>query len=302
MKKIYTLIAAAILASAPAAMAQYTMGNYTINPASGSTVSSIETITVTFNGLEDGIDQHILPSNVGEYITITDGTEVYKAISYSAGTTQIDDLVITFPKITKAGTYTLNIAEGVVKDYDQAETAEAGEGYSVNGAITATYTIAQTYMNVWTLDPANGSTVNSLRVINLTFPRTETRDGIDEYSDPMSHITLTCGNTVYTPVSCELTSDYIGAIITFEAISTPGVYTLKIDADVYKEFDTYENESANPEITAVYTIASQVGVEEAPATDAAQTVYDLQGRHYGSLEGLDAGIYICNGKKILIRK
>lgn len=73
----------------------------------------------------DGIDAHINPSNAGQYINITsaDG-DVYKPTSFKAGIgSSIDNLDLTFPAITKAGTYTLTIAAGVVKDYDQAETA-----------------------------------------------------------------------------------------------------------------------------------------------------------------------------------
>lgn len=314
MKRLYSSLFCAAVAAvmSVAAHSQYTMGDYTINPASGSTVKSIEVITVTFNGTADGIDQHILPSNVGQYITITSGDKVYRALEYHAGAglaSSEDELYIRFPKITMAGTYTLNIAEGVVKDYDQAESAEAGDGYSVNGPITATYTIAEKYMNVWELDPEDGSTVTSLSTITLTFPRTATRDGIDEYGNPTAHITLTCGETVYRPTRCDLNSDYTAAIIKFERITTPGNYVLNIPAESYQEFDSW-GESVNPEINAYYTISDNSSVDDVAvgAEPTTVTVVDLMGRvilsaaDKGSVDALAPGFYVINGKKTLISK
>ena len=311
MKKIYSVFVALVAIFAQTASAQYTMGDYTLTPASGSTVKSIENVTVTFKGLADGIDAHINPSNAAQYISITsaDG-DVYKPTSFKAGIgSGFDNLDLTFPTITKAGTYTLTIDEGVVKDYEQAETADEGEQYSVNGKITATYTIAQTYMNVWTLDPASGSELTSISKIIIAFPETENRNGIDEYGSPENNITLACGDKVYKPVSARLLDDYYRAEITFETITEPGEYTLHIPADVYKEFDTYENESANPEIYAFYTIKDTMGIEDvAVGAKKAGKVYDIYGRvilHNVSgdaVNSLDAGIYIVNGKKVLIRK
>ena len=312
MRKFYSFFVVALVAIfAHTASAQYTMGDYTVSPASGATVKSIENVTIAFKGLADGIDAHINPSNAGQYINITshDGDE-YKPTSYKAGIgSSIDNLDLTFPAITKAGTYTLTIAAGVVKDYDQAETSDEGEQYSVNGEITATYTIEQTYMNVWTLDPASGSELTSISKITIAFPETMNRDGIDEYSSPESNVTLTCGDKVYKPQSSRLLDDYYTAELTFETITEPGEYTLHIPADVYKEFDTYENESANPEIFAFYTIKETLGIEDvAVGANKASNVYDIYGRtvlrnaNADAVNSLESGIYIVNGKKVLIRK
>lgn len=122
MKKLYTVLFAIVAFVSFPAFAQYTMANYTITPGSYETVKEIETVTIHWSGLADGIEAHIIPSNVGEYVNITSGDEVYKAKAMYAGTSPaptVDDLVLVFDKITAPGTYTLNVAAGIVMDYDQ---------------------------------------------------------------------------------------------------------------------------------------------------------------------------------------
>lgn len=306
MTKFYSLFCAAVVALSANAQVDYTMNNWSINPTDGQNVTKIEKVVVTFSGLADGIDTHIIESNAPEYISITCGDDVYYPIKFEAGTVDIDQLVLTFNPITKGGVYTLNIKEGVVCDYDQKETHDEGEGYSVNPPITAQYTIPETNMNVWNLDPADGSKETHLRNITIEFPKTAYADGIDEYYNIEQNVTLTCGDTVYKPLDSNFTSDYSGCTITFENITTPGKYVLHIPAGVFKEFDTYEDEFINPDIYAYYEISAPVSVNSlTESADADNAVYDLQGRRLDagkSCDNLAPGLYIVNGKKIVIRK
>lgn len=290
----------------------YTMGDYTITPASGSTVKEIETIKVTFNGLADGIDAHIMSSSADKYISITDADDVvYKPIEFYAGTGKagIDDLVVVFPKIAKAGTYTLQIAEGVVMDYDQAESHDEGEGYSVNGPITATYTIAETVMNVYTLTPADGSTVSSISEILISFPNSIPSEGVDQYSyDDVA--TLTCGEKVYKPMGFYIlgpTFDVV-KILFEEPITEAGEYVFVLKEGAFKEYGSFEDESVNPEIRATYTIAPTTSINDVEtAAEATVTVVDVLGRivlkdaDRSAVNNLEKGIYIVNGKKISVR-
>lgn len=276
MKKLYTLLLALVaFVSIPAAAAQFTMANYTISPGSYTQVSEIEKITIHWGGLADGIDAHIMPTNVGEYVTITCGDEVFKAKEMYAGiepAPSVDDLVIVFDKITKPGKYVLNIAEGIVKDYDQAETADEGEGYSINGPITATYTIPgaekEMPMSVYTLDPASGSSVASIKKITVAFPETATRGGVDEYGSPEKDVTLTCGDKVYNAKGTNYpeTDGYSTVEILFDEITEAGTYTLNIPAGMFKEFDVEVQDvetETSPLITATYTITGE-GTGEKP--------------------------------------
>lgn len=303
MVKFYSLLLA-VSATAFAANADvdYTMNNWSVNPANGEKVSKIETVTVHFSGLEDGIDTHIINSNAPNYISISDenGTKYYPT-GFQAGTVNIDDLVLTFDPITHAGTYTLNIAEGVVCDYDQKESHDEGEGYSVNPPISATYVIEERYMNVWTLDPPSGSELTNIHYINLDFPLTETRDGIDSYRNPLASVTLTCGNQVYYPEDWRLSDSYAGVTFIFDNIKEPGKYVLNIGEETFKEYDTYEDESVSPEIVAYYEILPPVSVDTIGfATNGDDTVFDLQGRALSG-KALAPGIYIAGGKKLVVR-
>lgn len=266
MMKLYTsLFALATLVSLPAsAFDNYTMANYTISPEGYSHLAEIETVTIHWSGLEDGIDANIITSNIGNYARFTCGDKEYKAQQMYAGTgleTSIDDLVLVFDKITEPGTYVFTMDAEVIKDYYQSEMRDEGEGYSVNGPITVTYYIdgaaSSDPMHVYNLDPADGSTLTAITSIAIEFPEMASYEGIDEYSEPTTHITLTCGDKTYYPVSVEYNSpEYTIATATFEPITEPGTYTFTVAAGTFKDFaaDPAEEKDLNPEIKATYTI------------------------------------------------
>lgn len=320
MKKLYALLFAIVAFASVPAFAQFTMANYTITPGSYERLSEIETITIHWSGLADGIDAHISPANVGQYVTITADGATYNAKAMYAGVSPaptVDDLVLVFDKITSPGTYTLNVAEGIVMDYDQQQSADEGESYSVNGPITATYTIEdnapKTPMSDYILDPVSGSTLKSIKKIIITFPQTAERDGLDEYGNPDRNVTLVCGENVYHPsTSYPGEYDYAAAVLDFGEITEPGTYTLTVPAEMFKEFDVEVEDPAketNPEIIATYIIAGDSGISGIEADRADKvTVVDLMGRivvkdaSRSSLDSLEAGFYIVNGKKTLLRK
>ncbi len=320
MKKLYTLLFAFVAFMSVPAVAQFSMANYTITPGSYEHLTEIETVTIHWSGLADGFDAHISPSNVGQYVTITADGATYKAKAMYAGVApapSVDDLVLVFDKITAPGTYTLKVPEGIVMDYDQQQSADEGESYSTNAPITATYiiddTTPKTPMSDYTLDPVSGSTVKSIKKIIVTFPQTAEREGLDEYGNPDKNVTLVCGEDVYHPsTSYPGEYDYCAAVLDFGEITEPGTYTLTIPAEMFKEFDAYVDDPAtqtNPEIIATYTISGNSGISvvEADAADKV-TVVDLMGRivvkdaSRTSLDSLEAGFYIVNGKKTLLRK
>ena len=131
MKKFYTLlggIALAVAVMTPGISAQsmpgYSMLKYTISPADGSDVNELETIIIDFPDPVDGIDAHILTTSIGNYATLTCGSTVIKAINLEAGThgSEISKAYIYFPKTTTPGTYTFQLAESALCDFDQRET------------------------------------------------------------------------------------------------------------------------------------------------------------------------------------
>ena len=316
MKKLYSILSGIVISAialTPQAAAQaqpgYSMLKYSISPASGSTVDALETIVIDFPDPVDGIDTHIMNSSIGEYATLTCGDKVIKAVKLEAGTKEISKAYITFPKTTDAGTYTFSLAEGTLKDYEQAEMSE-GDPYSVNPPITATYTIKgaslpETSMSKYTLDPADGSEVTSISKIVVAFPTTDNYDGIDVYSNSSEIVLEKDGVVVASTTKKDILSDYYSAQIDFDTpIKDPGTYTLKIPAGTFRDYSTEGDDVVtNYEITATYIIKGTSGIEDAVADDCitAAPVYDLYGRVVKS-DSLRPGIYVVNGKKIAITK
>lgn len=318
MKRFYSIISgivisATLLTSEAVAQAQagYSMLNYTISPVDGSTVDALEVIVIDFPDPVDGIDSHIINSNIGEYATLTCGDKVIKAIRLEAGTREISKAYITFPKTTDAGLYTFSLAENTLKDYDQAEMSE-GDPYSVNPPISATYTIEgvslpETTMSKYTINPADGSEVTSISKILIAFPGTENYDGIDVYSYQSVIVLEKDGEVVASTSNKEILSDYVTAQIDFgKTISAPGVYTLRIPEGTFMDYSTSGDEVVtNYEITATYIINATSGIEDVIAVEniGESTVYDLYGRVVKSdISSLRPGIYVVNGKKIAIVK
>lgn len=310
MKKLYTFALAAMVGTAFAmADAGYSMLNYTVSPASGSTVKSLTEISITFPDTEDGVDSHIINSNIGNYATLTCGETVIKAIKLEAGTrSNTQEAIITFPETTAAGTYVFNLAEGTIKDYLESEMADEGESYSVNPPITATYTIEgahvpETTMSVYEIDPADGATLTGIHVINILFPMTSTKDGIEAYTSTPTAYLEKDGAVVATTTNLEVGGSYDQVQITFDStISEAGTYTFRLPAETYYDYSTSGDDAvSNPEITATYTISGSTGIENV-AVDSVDktTVYDLYGRKV-SADRLPAGIYIVNGKKTAVR-
>lgn len=308
MKKLYTLLVASAMTSFAAMAAPgYTMLNYTIAPADGETVTSLNEIAITFPDPVDGIDVNIMSGNIGEYATLTCGDKVIKATGINAGIRDLQTAYITFPETTDPGTYVFNLDKEVLKDYDEAETADEGEGYSVNPPIKATYTIKgasvpETTMSVYTIDPADGSELEGIHSITIEFLNTS--EGIGEYvSNPIAFL-YKDGEKVAETTNLEMLSDYTSVQVTFETtIKDPGEYTFVLPAETYKDFSTYGDDVvANPEIRATYIVKGIVdGVDNIAVDSADKTVYDLFGRKLDNAAKLPAGIYIVNGKKTIVR-
>lgn len=310
MKKLYTLLVASAMTSFAAMAAPgYTMLNYTIVPADGETVTSLKEIAITFPDPVDGIDVNIMSGNIGEYATLTCGDKVIKATGINAGIRDLQTAYITFPETTDPGTYVFNLDKEVLKDYDESETADEGEGYSVNPPIKATYTIKgasvpETTMSVYTIDPADGAELEGIHVIDIVFPKTTDKDGIDYFTMNYEAYLEKDGVIVETTTNLEIVGYYDQAQITFDrSIREPGVYTFVLPADTFYDCSTEGDEAvANPEIRATYIVKGIVdGVDNIAVDSADKTVYDLFGRKLDNAAKLPAGIYIVNGKKTIVR-
>lgn len=262
MKKIYSKALAALFLTVPALAAAIppdepsTMKEYTLSPADEETVTELETIIIDFTQDKvDGIECGIMSESYSKYVTLTCGEKVYGAKNVKAGYNgDYDKGVITFDKITQPGEYTLNIAESTFYDFARAEQSEDEDRFDGNPEITAKYIIKgaeapTSPMAAYTIDPADGQTVESLASIKIAFT------GVNEIDQdtPIYATIKKDGQTVATATDFDYTGDNSIDINQWNAsVTEPGTYVFTLPAGSFYDFD---NESdLNPEITATYVI------------------------------------------------
>ncbi|MDE6696593.1 MAG: hypothetical protein K2K25_06910, partial [Muribaculaceae bacterium] len=152
-------------------------------------------------------------------------------------------------------------------------------------------------------DPANGSNVESIQTIRLTFPAAVALNGGD--------VTVyNANNEVVTGGYCDLDWDDWNAILVIldTPVTASGSYEIVLPARCIttEGFEEGMTGSCNPEIRLSYTIlgGSAIGTVDATSTS---DVYDMQGRvvlrnaSSADTKALNKGIYIVNGKKLVVK-
>lgn len=98
-------------------------------------------------------------------------------------------------------------------------------------------------------------------------------------------------------------SDPYGIVIELASLDLEiGSYTLTIPAKFVEiASDDYDTFGYNPEITCSFTITSS-GIVNISNNNSVKAIFNLQGQKMNDINSLSNGIYIINGKKVLIRK
>lgn len=206
------------------------------------------------------------------------------------------------PAITEEGEYTLYIPANyfIVGDqFDVHGNAAAEIEYTIGGSVTPGDGVELT------VSPAAGE-VSAISRIDFLAPGIE--DAFIEYESTIA-ITDEDGAVVYSITGVEIDA-YAFDMMTWTfngyyiepGITEPGVYTLSVPAGMFIFGD-----DLSAALTAVYTIkttsVSSVMVETAAEYD----VYTISGVHVLStadaadLSTLRPGLYIINGKKVLVK-
>lgn len=279
--------------------------NPTITPADGKHLNTILEVSVTFpNAFPEG-------TTLGDAntVTLTDGEGIsvnaVRVIEYENRT----GYDVIFDQISEDGTYTVNIPAGFLK-YADNESA----------ALQATYTIQKpigVFAN-YTSEPAEGDwTPTSNNVyIYISFPDITEYSKVTMDSNPQAIFSgegvdgtkmskeLPISKKTYD-VNCltlqvPMYAYYLGANVT--ALS--GFYELTLPAGTFNT----PARTASPEINLYYVMGTATGVEAIEAVDGGVNVYDLTGRQLlkdadaSELRTLANGLYIVNGKKVLLRR
>lgn len=296
---------------------------YVLEPAAGTEVKSISEVTLEF---EDG---HIFfyqnstapvvrlsKNGTEETWTCADPDREFRnQYGYSKFTfifTNEDGEVAT---IDEMGDYTLTIS-GLYHQEDIIVDDEVVEGEQTDlPVIYAQYTVA--FPVDYVLNPEDGETVENLQTITLEFPYTQ---NVVAYENSRTAVGMLENLTTEVIYECQtpkkdVSPDSEGLIFTFDfieqdqeevaPIAEMGEYLLTIRGlGITNESGEFIGDV--PVITATYYIVSS-GVEaEELLGDDTYTVYSISGVKVAdkaaSLEGLGSGLYIVNGKKVLIRK
>ncbi|MCH5229396.1 MAG: hypothetical protein J1F12_05310 [Muribaculaceae bacterium] len=320
----------------PVFSAGYTIlpsGYVTFSPEAGTTVENLNEITITFEG-KVGYTE-VVPANVTAENTTT-GNSWYSSEPLFKGYDENGNSVysITFKEIggteavqiTEAGNYEVTVRGFYINNNEDIEDEEI-PGYLP--VITVKYSIYEE--GTFTLTPESGSEVKSINTIVLTFNENPMVGIYELRPAPVVLENLTTGDVWYceTPLknrlgdaSTEFTMNFssLGAEEE-EDIMTEGTYQLivkglyetkTINETTDKDGNVTSYEEVNEDLPNVYAtyyvVNGTTGVQNLFNADSKFNVYSINGiqivrnGNADSLNSLTPGLYIINGKKVLIRK
>lgn len=275
---------------------------WTIDPADNEELKSIETVTVRFpndNNFNVGI-------STGDVTLTLEGTdtsykaEVVQAYDSEEGEDISGEFEIKFnPAVTEAGTYVLNIPAGKFVNFVDMD--------DVNPEITVKYVVAANPFGTYTLTPASMEEgLKEVSTVEVLFPaisaeQTVTYDEADVEKIGMRNVD---NDQVISAIAIEQADTDNGKLLTirFAKAATDAKHILTIPAGILKL-----GEDSNFMIEAIYDIEAS-GVALLVGENGTADVYDLNGRvillnaDADALRQLEGGLYIINGKKVVIRK
>lgn len=235
-----------------------------INPASESTVEKLQTITLTFDEDIYGVETPITALNRATRTSVT-GVIGVSLVDKKKAIITLDE------EITAEGNWTVTVPAGVIGDqtWDESDYMTG----AVNPQLDIYYTIGtpSTELNV-IADPANGSTVESLQKITLTFPDQEYAAG--GYNDELVGTVKNADGETVAEFNCyKIDFDWDTPnkvyLTLSEAITADGTYTVNFPAGiiVFGEMGDVECQS----FSLTYTIGngSQPGEQTDVVSDPA---------------------------------
>ena len=257
------------------------------DPENGSTVTSLKTIHIWNTTVTE------MGCGSGKITVKRDGVELEKIADTNFGVDWNELIISTSVEYTENGTYTFEAPEGFFVD---------GSGNALP-AVTFTYTIGNgggAVTSDWKTDPADGSTVTSLKTIHV-------------WNTTVSEMACGSGKITVKRDGVELEKiadgnfgvDWNELIISTSVEYTEnGTYTFEAPEGFFVD----GSGNALPAVTFTYYIGEAAGIDNINAdADGKVNVYSLDGKTVkmnatnDELKSL-RGIYIINGKKVIRRK
>lgn len=283
--------------------------SFSTNLENGSTVKELTNLEITFNNVEvvelvEGADQvAIYLPNGGDYEGVATLKDNKITVTFDQQLTEQGEYIFVIP----AGMFTM---DGVPN--------EARE------IIVELVTVNITPLQIVSVTPEAGSEVNQLERITIKFNQPVTLSFDENWWIISQNITLTCGEEEYTLTYdpgnySSYVSDELSYLVNAEWVdnaykSTPitaeGNYTLDLSEIVVNyAAEEYYGEYGLEIIwnaknfalagTYTWTVTGGAAVENIKVAEGEQEIYDLLGRRVEKITA--AGIYIVNGKKVVIK-
>lgn len=259
----------------------YTVGKeaseitYTADPADGSKVDALGTVTIDYNTTS-------IMASSGQIVIYKDGKELKKVdakVVYKDPNdwNEVSHKATFDVNVTEAGVYTIEIPEGYFVD-------EMGDNIP---AVTLTYYVGDVAVpdnKPCTADPADGSELDALTTITLTYKNNEIATGNGK-------IHINKDGQEIAQVEAELDFNNWNVATVAVNATEKGVYTIVIPEGYFND----ENGDAIEGVTLTYYVGVASGIQNINAAIANGTVYNLNGV---KVNKATKGIFIVNGKKV----
>lgn len=245
-------------------------------------------------------------------LNFTAQSSITGTAAYSEETKKIT--VTLGQELTQAGDYIFKIPAGMF-------TMDGVENEARDVKINL-YTFTIVPLEIDSVTPKVG-TVDQIETIVITFNQLITLSQ-ENWQQISREIALTCGDKEYTltynPSSYNVTNklEYTvnavwanNAYTCTEPVTIAGEYTLNL-ADIVVDYAAedgideygypakiYHVKNHQLEGTYTWTVSGNSSVENIPVAEGEQVIYDLLGRRVENITG--AGIYIVNGRKVIIK-
>ena len=257
------------------------------DPENGSTVTSLKTIHIWNTTVTE------MGCGSGKITVKRDGVELEKIADTNFGVDWNELIISTSVEYTENGTYTFEAPEGFFVD---------GSGNALP-AVTFTYTIGNgggAVTSDWKTDPADGSTVTSLKTIHVWNTTVSAMAGGD------GKLTVKRDGVELEKISDANYGEDLNELIISTSVeyTENGTYTFEAPEGFFVD----DSGNALPAVTFTYYIGEAAGIDNINAdADGKVNVYSLDGKTVkmnatnDELKSL-RGIYIINGKKVIRRK
>ncbi len=262
---------------------------FTTDPEAGSTVASLQHIVISVG---DGTTDY-MPADGKVSITAPDGTVIYNDDPSAIWPENWDDPVYQYEvnldeAATTPGVYTMTIPDGYFLDSNGEPVTGTTITWTIDGDTPET--------NIFTTDPADGSTVASLQHIVISIG-----DGTTDYMQADGKVSITApdGTVIYNDDPSAIWPDnwddpvYQYEINLDEAATTPGVYTMTIPDGYFLD----SNGDPVTGTTITWTVSEEAGINGVTEETADGKAYTISGIRVDAKTA--KGIVIIGGKKVL---